>query len=272
MRTRLGKPYRPTVERERLYQRVLELRKAGHSYNQIIAMIKAESGVTLRKSHLYGWINRKHRPFGYVVAFDPTPTPELAYVIGVNLGDASTSDSRNYNHKIKLRVTDKEFAAEFARCLGLLLHRTPPRVKWHEKTHSWHAELSSLLLQKFLRQDLRELVPIVSHCNECKAAFLRGFFDSEGSISGRSFTVSNSNLELLKITCRLLHSLGIETTGTHLASKGGRTVMIKGRFYRQNEDMHYVRVRSKCLDKFQEVVGFSIRRKSIALSIALDRT
>jgi len=265
-----GVKKRPTTERDRLYRLVLDLREGGLSYNQIIERVEAETGVTLRKSHISGWINGRHMPFGYVTAFDASPCAELAYVIGVSLGDASTSSSpSNYNHKIKLRVIDEEFAQEFARCLGVLLRRKPPRVKWHEKTHSWHAELSSLLLMRFLRQELKELIPTILHCDDCKAAFLRGFFDSEGSMHDSSLTASNEDLELLKLVCELLHSLGIETTGTHLATKGGRTVVIKGKFYRQNEDLFYLRVRARSLAQFQEVVGFAIQRKSDALSRAV---
>jgi intein-encoded DNA endonuclease-like protein len=45
---------RPTAERERLYQLVLDLRKEGLSYNQIIKKIETEHGIALRKSHLLG--------------------------------------------------------------------------------------------------------------------------------------------------------------------------------------------------------------------------
>jgi DNA endonuclease len=269
--SRAGVKLRPTVEREKLYRLVLQLRKEGLSYNKIIRKVQAEQGITLRKSHISGWVSGKHQPFGYVNRFDWTPRPELAYVLGVSLGDGSTSSNKNHNHMIKLRVTDEDFALEFARCLGMLLDRRPPRVTWHEKTHSWWTEVSSLLLQKFLRQRLEELVPTISHCKECKAAFLRGFFDSEGSISDRSLTASNENLELMKLVCELLSSLDIETTGLHLATKGGRTVMIKGKFYRQNEDLFYLRVRSKSLDVFQNKVGFSIGRKAESLSRATGK-
>ncbi len=268
MADRRGVRLRPTAEREELYRLVLGLRREGLSYNQIIGRVEAERGVRLRKSHVSDWINGRHRPFGYVRAFDSAPKAELAYVIGVYLGDASTSNGRNHNHKIKLRVIDREFAQEFANCLAKLLRRDPPRVKWHERTHSWHTELSSLLLQSFLRQELKELVPTISHCDECRAAFLRGFFDSEGSVFERTLTAANENLEVLRLVCELLQSLGIETTGPHLSAKGGRTVMIKGKFYRQNEDLHHLRVRSRSLETFQEKVGFSIVRKSNALSIA----
>jgi intein-encoded DNA endonuclease-like protein len=157
-------------------------------------------------------VNGRHNPFGYVRAFDPTPRVELAYVIGVMLGDASMSTNRSYSHMIKLRVIDREFAGEFARCLGALLGRVPPRVKWRERTHPWYTQVSSLLLQKFLRQSLKSLMPSIQHCQACKAAFLRGFFDSEGSISARNLTVYNGDLEKLEYVCRLLGSMRIETT------------------------------------------------------------
>jgi len=269
--TKPGVRLRPTVEGEMLYHLVLELRKEGLSYNRIIRKIQADHGVTLRKSHISGWVNGKHKPFGYVRAFDAVPSSELAYVIGVRLGDASMSLSRSYNYKIKLRVIDKEFAEEFSRCLSVILGRAPPRVKWHEKTRAWHTEASSMLLQKFLYQDLQTLSITIEHCADCKAAFLRGSFDSEGSMYERSLTASNENLELVRLVCRLLQSLGIETTGPNLASRGGRTVMIKGKFYRQNEDLFSMRVRSRCLQRFQMTVGFSISRKSNALASATSR-
>jgi DNA endonuclease len=205
--TKPGIKLRPTVEREKLYHLVLELRKQGLSYNQIIRSIQTDHGVTLRKSHISEWVNGKHRPFGYVRAFAATPSPELAYVVGVALGDGSTSVSRNYNYKLKLRVTDKEFAEEFSRCVSVILGRSPPRVKWHEKTHSWHTEVSSMLLLRFLRQPLNELKRTIEHDKDCSAAFLRGFFDSEGSMYERSLTASNENLELLRVVCALLQSL-----------------------------------------------------------------
>jgi DNA endonuclease len=214
MGSRPGIGKRPTIEREQLYNLVLDLRGQGPSYNGIIKRIKAERGVNLGKSHISGWINGKHRPFGYVRAFDATPKAELAYVIGGSLVDASTSTNRNYSHKIKLRVIDREFALEFARCLGVLLCRNPPLVKWREATHSWYTEVSSLLLQNFLRLELKKLTPTISHCDDCKAAFLRGFFDSEGSMSARTLTASNEDLELLRLAYELLGSLGVETMYT----------------------------------------------------------
>ena len=222
MGSKLGHKLRPTVDRERLYRLVLELRKEGLSYNAIIEKVKAEQGVTLRKSHISGWTNGKHRPFGYVRAFDAKPCPELAYVIGVKMGDASMSvGHNNYNCMVKLRVTDREFAEEFSRSLGIILSRNAPRVKWHEKTYAWHTQLSSILLYNLLKQDLKRLLPTIRHCRRCEAAFLRGFFDSEGSISRRLLTVCNGDLDKLQLVCDLLGGLGIMTTGPHLKREQG---------------------------------------------------
>jgi intein-encoded DNA endonuclease-like protein len=161
--SRRGVTLRPTLEREKLYHRVLELRKEGLSYNRIIARMQAEEGVALRKSQISDWVSGKHRPFGYVRQFAPTPCPELAYILGVKWGDASTNTNRKHMHMIKLRVTDKDFAEEFSRCLSAVLKRSPPRVRWNERTRSWHVEVSSLLLQDFLKLGIKDQIPAINH-------------------------------------------------------------------------------------------------------------
>lgn len=270
MGSREGVRKRPTIERDVLYHIVLELRKQGLSYNQIVRRVETEHGVTLRKSHISGWVNGKHKPFGYVTAFDPTPRAELAYVIGVMLGDASTSDNRGYSHKIKLRVVDREFAEEFARCLGVLLGRSPPNVKWREKTHSWYTEVSSLLLQRFLRQPLPELKRFIEASSECVSAFLRGFFDSEGWVYQIELGVANTNVPVLEYVSRLLESrFDIKVYGPRIKSRGGRMVIIKGRPYHANKDCYALLIDTKSLPAYQKLIGFSVRRKQERLASAI---
>jgi len=142
-------------------------------------------------------------------------------------------------------------------------------VKWHEKTYSWHTELSSLLLKKFLTQDLKALIPSIKHCQACKGAFLRGFYDSEASIRGRQLRVYNGEIEKLKLVCSLLGSLEVRTTGPHLRGEKGGMVSIKGRMYHVNKDQYYVYVRTDSLLAFSERVGFTIKRKRERLEDAL---
>jgi intein-encoded DNA endonuclease-like protein len=272
VQVRAGVKLRPTTEREKLYQLVLELRKEGLSYNKIIRKIQADKGITLRKSHISGWVTGKHRPYGYVRAFDGVPSSELAYVIGVRLGDASMSISRSYNYKIKLRVIDKEFAQEFSRCLSVILGRSPPRVKWREKTHSWHTEVSSMLLQSFLKRPLEELKEIIEHCKGCVSAFLRGFFDSEGWVYEFQVGVANTNKAVLLYVLFLLETkFGVRILGPRVTSKGGRMVIIKGKLYRANKDCYALYVDRRFLASYQSYIGFTIIRKQQRLAAAVAR-
>jgi len=268
--SRPGIRKRPTIEREELYRLVLNLRREGLSYGAIIRRVETERHVRLGKSHVSDWISGKHRPFGYVRAFDPTPRAELGYVVGVSLGDGSTSSNRNHSHMIKLTVIDREFAAEFARCLGLLLNRGPPLVKWRETTRSWHTQVSSLLLQKFLRQSLDKLKSTVEFSSECTAAFLRGFFDSEGWLYHSQLGVVNTDKELLLYVSHLLASrFDIQSFPPRVSSKGGRIVLIKGKFYNANKDCYNVSIAKASLLAFQEKVGFTIIRKQQRLAAAV---
>lgn len=271
MGSRKGVKLRPTTEREKLRSLVLDLRKEGLSYNQIIAKISDEHGATLRKSHISGWVNGKHSPFGSVRPFDPHPSPELAYVIGVKMGDASLSTNRNHNYMIKLRVIDKEFAQEFSRCLSVILRRGPPPVKWRDKTHSWYAGLSSLLLQSFLKKSLNELKQTIEYDDKCAAAFLRGFFDSEGWLYKVQFGVVNTNKEVLLYVSNLLTSkFAIVVGPPRVTSRGGRVVLIKGRFYRANKDCYDVPVDRASFVRYHEQIGFTIARKRERLVAAIN--
>jgi intein-encoded DNA endonuclease-like protein len=267
---RAGKALRTLEIRTELYNEVLLLRKQKLSYNQIIEEIQRKHGVVLSKSHVSDWLSGKHSPTGSVRSFDSTPCPELTYVIGVYLGDASMS-VYNYSYKIKLQVIDKDFAEEFARCISKILSRTPPRVKWRDKTHAWHTEVSRLLLRKFLLQPLHKLGRTINHCNDCSASFLRGFFDSEGSVSGKDVQITNTNKPLLLyVQTLLMRRFGIETNGPYLQSKGGRIVLIKGKFYHANKDCFELRVRTASVSGFQSHVGFTIARKKSALAAGLQ--
>lgn len=270
MPSRSGVKLRPTIERDALYHRVLEPKKLGLSYNQIIARIQEERGTRLSKSHISEWLSGKHKPFGYVRQFEASPSAELAYVVGVKMGDASISKNKNHDYMVKLRVTDKDFAGEFSRCLSVLLHRSPPNVRWDKKTESWHVQASSLLLFNLLNKNVEELAPVITHCNQCEAAFLRGFFDPEGSVYRSSLKVSNGDLDKLLLVCSLLNALGIQSTGPHLSQEKGGMKMIKGRMCNINKDSYYVYVRAGSVGKFRERIGFSIFRKQARLDDAIN--
>ena len=255
-------------ERKRLYDLVMTLRARNLSYNQIIKTILLNYGVTIRKSHISDWVNGKHHPYGSAYEFDSTPSPELAYVIGVAKGDGSVRIQK-WNHRIRLRVIDKDFAEEFDGCASLVIGSPRHKISWIVKQKLWCVEILSVLLVRLLKGPFAYLVGIVSHCEACAAGFLRGFFDSEGSVSGRSLTLSNGNLGTMKLVKRLLGSLGIQATGPRLSQKGGRIVSIKGREYHSNKDIYVIYILVESLRRYSALIGFSLERKRLALSSAL---
>ncbi|MDA4136182.1 MAG: hypothetical protein OK449_04175 [Thaumarchaeota archaeon] len=210
----------------------------GESYNAIIRLVEEEFHVRLSKSHVSNWTRGKNLPDGSVTKFVPVPTNSLCYVIGVMVADGSMSITGDHNYKLKLRVTDKDFAQAFADAVGTVLNRPELHVRFHAKTNAWHVDVSSLLLQQFLRRPLEELRATIEHCDECSGAFLRGFFDSEGGVSGRKLKAANGDPELLGVVTNRLEALGIEFTGPHLKMRRGGMVMIRGKLWRRNLDQY----------------------------------
>jgi intein-encoded DNA endonuclease-like protein len=213
-------------------------------------------------------VNGKHYPYGSTRQFKAVPAPELAYVVGVVKGDA-TVDVQQWSYRIRLRVLDKEFVEEFDRCVSKLIGSPRRRTKLLPRRNLWSVEISSVLLNRFLIQPLSRMRPLVGHCANCESGFLRGFFDSEASVSGRSLTVSNTNLSILRFVRSLLSRRGILTTGPRLQMRAGRTVVIKGKAYHANKNQYMPYVRAASLQNYAQKVGFVVQRKQRALAEAV---
>lgn len=261
---------RPLEAQMLLYAQVLELRKKSFSYSKIIAEIKRQSCVTLSKSCVSNWVNKRHIPLGRAYGFEPKHVPELAYVIGVEAGDGSLN-SKRYSYRIRLKATDRDFVEEFDRCLSSILGSSRHRLWTGDNTNEFQLEVGSYLLYRFLRKPLEELKPWIEHDTSCVSAFIRGFFDSEGSITRQgALTASNTNLDLLRYVQWLLTKfLGIETTGPHLGKRKGTVLARRGKVYLRKSDCYSIYVRRACLDMFRQIVGFSLERKQLVLDNVL---
>lgn len=109
---------------------------------------------------------------------------------------------------------------------------------------------------------------IKNSSKEAKAAFLRGFFDSEGSsyvmikygVTNRKIEICNNDLQLIKFCKKLLAELGIKTRKIDIRYRSER--ILKGRklppftFYRLT-----LRENVENFKKFRNLIGFSIKRK-----------
>ena len=251
-----------------IHRRALELRKDGLSLGETVERILNEYGVKVCKKSVSYWARNLHNPMGRVRPFEPHPTKELAYIIGVEIGDGSLNENKKvHTYRIRLQSVDKEFVVEFGRCLAKVLN-TPRHALWSGAgRREIHVAASSRLLYDFLRKPLGELRTFIEHCVECTAAFLRGFFDSEGCVEGQgSLKASNSEIPILKYVQRLLlERFGIESTGPYLQTRRGTTMIRRGREYTRRVDCFSIRIRNKFRSRFMGEIGFSIHRKEMRL-------
>ena len=276
--------YLPRKLRIKAYHRVIELRQQGLSYNKIRAIMKQKFGVSPSKSQISYWTRGIHSPYNgrRIPSLELLePSEDLAYVIGVLCGDGSAWE-KSRMHKgyrrvvIYLEAKDKEFVEEFAIRIGRVLNRPPPRVRV-KSTGYYYVEVESRTLYELMKRpiDIEKIRRFVEHCERCMAMFLRGFFDSEGSVNKHGYILAyNSNYELLLYVQELLlKRFGIETSWPRPTTKQGTTFYNpqRGKVYEHKKDVYVLYVSKQCNVRFYYYVGFTILRKRARLEDYLRR-
>lgn len=256
---------RPLEQRIHLHNRVLMLRKRGLSYNEIIGRIHRQTDVSLSKSHVSFWVRRCHEPCGNVNSFDGKPSPELAGIIGSLSSDGTRYSIRNGLYRFVLQAKDREYVEAFGHDLSRILGKSKPyRPRWIQLRKHWRVVGYSALLFKQLNKPFKKLKPYIEANRPCVARFLKGFFDGEGSIRGRSLVVYNTRREMLLYVKHILKRyFDIETTGPHriINSRSYLRDPISGKIYQRNKACFYLRVRAQSLIRFKRYIGFTIKRK-----------
>ena len=266
--TRGRRKYLPRELRIKLYDEVKKLRKDGLRYSEIIEDIQRRYGVTLSKSHISYWTRGIHDPYNgrYIPSIEfLEPSEELAYVIGVRMGDGYMY-GKNNGAVIGLEVKDREFAVEFGQCLAKVLERKPIKTRYRNYVGKYVVEVYSQTLYELLKKpvDLDRLKKYIEHSERCKAAFLRGFADSEGYVDKRGYIIiSNTDYDLLTYVKDLLKHLDIESTGPWTKRQQGKTFydpkMMKR--YMHKKDEYYIYIGAGSNINFYRNIGFTISRK-----------
>jgi intein-encoded DNA endonuclease-like protein len=200
----------PRELRIKLYGDVVALRRCGLTCGRIVEEAYRRYGVRISESHISYWIRGVHSPYNgrRIPSMELLrPSEELAYVIGVVLGDGYVKKKsrvrKGYDVIIRLEAKDKEFA----RCLAKVLGRRPIKPRYRDNIGRYVVEAESKTPYELLRKPLGldRIKKYIEHCERCVAAFLRGFADSEGSIDKRGHIhVYNTNIELLIYVKELL--------------------------------------------------------------------
>jgi intein-encoded DNA endonuclease-like protein len=229
----------------------------------------------LSKSHVSYWTRGIHDPHNgrRIPSLELLePSEALAYLIGAVLGDGYPKMKRcfrkGYRHTIiRFEAVDREFVEEVARCIAVVLNRTPPTLKIRKGTRKYYIEVESKTLWELLKKpvDLERLRKYIEHCEKCMAAFLRGFFDAEGCVSKSGYILAfNTNYEVLTYVQGLLERFGIESTGPRVSRPAGSLIKIDpitGKIYTTKKDCYCIYIRSYCNVNFYNHIGFTILRK-----------
>ena len=208
----------------------------------------------------------QHNSLGQFTALEPdlSMTDDLAYIIGVYFGDAfiekqDLKKQYGLGYSVKLEVIDQDFRDAFAGALkNIGLHPTlyiRIRKSGRYVGHlSYCVKARSIRLYKYLAPlstvSLNRLLIEPAH----KKAFLKGFFDSEGSSSRGRVSLVNTDYSLMLYVAKTLLECGID-----LKFEGKRN-------YRPNWlPIYTIRIPARCRAQFGKTVGSSIARKAVNL-------
>lgn len=221
-------------------ERAIELRRMGYSYNAISKALGVPVG-TLENWILYGKRAGCPRRLKVKVA----PSNDLAYLIGVFLGDLNTYRHGGHYY-ISTRVKDKSFAEAIARSLrGLGL-----RAKVGLDQGYYSVRTYSKLLFDWLRE-LR-LEEVKGFIKGYEADFLRGFYDSEGNWNYRGWLrMANTRKDVIGFVKEVLREAGINFTEYVNDSRSGNRKVVYGIQIARKEDRA----------KFFNIIGTNIPRK-----------
>jgi intein-encoded DNA endonuclease-like protein len=276
--------YLPRELRIKLYNDVVALRRGGLTYNGIIEEVWRRYGIRISKSSISEWLRGVHSPYNgrRIPSLELLkPSEELAYVIGVVLGDGYVYRRRctikGYNDVwIGLKAKDREFVEESARCLVKILDRRQIRPRFRDDVEKYVVEVESKTLYELLKKpvELDRLKKYIEHCERCVAAFLRGFADSEGCVNKRGYIrIYNTNIELLTYVKDLLKRLNIESTGPRIHVRRGTVIRDPrtGKQYMTKKDVYVICIRARSIMNFYRRVGFAIGRKQRRLEEYIKR-
>lgn len=184
----------------------------------------------------------------------------VAYLLGSLKGDGTVHlYPKNYDYRIVLRVTDRDFAVAFFNALkriGLNAKISEFSQDSDFNGRKWttkyvKAQASSKKFAEWYHRLSREDLFHFLATNKMRRAFIRGFYDAEGNLhryknrrDSWSLSIWNKNKELIDLVFTLLEIEGIE------ASKPTRP------------DLYGIRINRKhMIDKFLLLVKPSIARK-----------
>lgn len=200
---------------------------------------------------------------------------KLAYVIGALYGDGCFAH-KDIKGRIHFGSSDIEFVNIMANFIndifGLTISVRVDRLSAKNKKWKDFYSFSSRKLYKNVGKydwKLTKKIPNFVKCgkSEVKAAFIRGFFDAEGSVDLHSFKRKDGRVQTIRhVKCfsndtELLKEVKLLLTSFKIDSKV---------FHSKNPNYCLVIWNNRSLRIYQNAMGFNLERKSIALKKAIE--
>jgi len=195
-------------------------------------------------------------------------TIEKAYLLGILCGDGWIWCNKcppHQTYQFGLQTVDEDFIDEFRRCVYKAYGLKASKYL-RKRKQPWQAIFESRICSKAVCEDIKHFLPDhktrtwhvpgkIKIANlKTKAAFIKGFFDSEGHVDVRRIGATSINLRGLGEMVALLQKFGIRTKIQH----------------RKNHAYVLIIQDRKSIEIYTNHIGFIIRRKSLALSKVLD--
>ncbi|MFH1209183.1 MAG: LAGLIDADG family homing endonuclease [archaeon] len=258
------------------YNEVMRLRNTFGWGSTKISYYLSNNDILIKERTIDSWLHENNKPFEEKLI---TKIPEeskllnnhKAYILGVLCGDGYTST----NHRVGLSVCDFDFIQEFKKCIKLVYNldlKIKKRIVKNSRFKSTKPIYCGVIVSKrawldILRYDSFKtktwIVPkeiLDSSGLNIKSNFLKGIFDSEGTIrlkkKGHGYlqTCSGNNSSLLVIQDMLLRDFNIKMRVRY--NNVGVMVLYTERY----ED----------INNFSNKIGFVIDRKQKMLKYVLS--
>ncbi len=248
----------------KLYKEGLSSRKVGErlriSHARVLRILRSENET--RRSIIHKIPNENYDEL----------TPSRAYIFGVMCGDgcvfSGTEKKGKWEYKshiVHLSVKDKDFLDEYVKRFGevygffpKLYYRNRKNSKW---SNIWIARINKKLVYEDLaRNNFSKMwhVPNEIMDSDSKmviSSFLRGIYDSEGSVTigkrGATISFYSVSKEGIKQVKELLEKIGIKSS----------EIAIDNREFRKNICYYFHITGLNNYLIFLENIGFSIERK-----------
>jgi len=239
--------------------KIMEMRKNGFSYKTLEKRFRLKGKNSPLRENLKGIRQERNARSFYKVPVNLNPSNDLYYICGVLHGDGWIRNGKHYQNEnsrmcgIGLDVIDRDFAENFSRCctnIGLNPALFKHKRKYLKRGFVWRVMAwSSIFVDWFEALDYDHFNNIG---NEYKADFLRGIFDSEGSVNKYNINITSTDYDLMELISNLMEDVGfgneIKTVDT----------VLRGNPYRMYRI--YLNKRDGAKD-FLELIQPSIARK-----------